>query len=316
MSRRHRKPEEESSLELLLDTMCNTFGGVMFIAISLFVVASAMTQIDAPPVPDAAIRQPAELRTAIARLETLLAAERQRLALQEQELAIREEAPEQQRLREIALLEKLLQEQSLRRELLAAAKQTDDLSRRQLVTRIEQFRTTLREQESQLAAREQEALRLKLALDKLTASPIEAMKINFKVMQNSVQAPFFLLLRGDRVWKVGPWLKDGAASRPDDAVNARTGTQDGRQIVICVPKPETGIPVFSGAEPTAQFRRLLAEIPPDRVPKFVVSPDAAATGYKLREYLKNADIRHGCSLAVDNTPEFTYIYQDKVQYEY
>ena len=316
MSRRHRKPEEESSLELLLDTMCNTFGGVMFIAISLFVVASAMTQIDTPPVPNTAMRQPTELHAEIARLEALLAAERQRFALQEQELSIREEAPEQQRLREIALLEKLLQEQSLRRELLAAAKQTDDLSRRQLITRIEQLRATLREQEPQLAAKEKEALRLKLALNKLAANPSEAMKINFKVMQNSAKAPFFLLLRGDRVWRVGPWLKDGAASRPDDAVNARTGIQDGRQIVICVPKPEAGILVFSGAEPTAQFRKLLAEVPPDRVPKFVISPDAAATGYKLREYLKNTDIRHGCSLAVDNTPEFTYIYQDKVQYEY
>ena len=37
MSKRSRQ-EEESSLELLLDTMCNTFGGVMFIAISIFVI--------------------------------------------------------------------------------------------------------------------------------------------------------------------------------------------------------------------------------------------------------------------------------------
>ena len=33
----------ESSLELLLDTMCNSFGGVMFIAISLIIVLT-MTQ--------------------------------------------------------------------------------------------------------------------------------------------------------------------------------------------------------------------------------------------------------------------------------
>ena len=32
------KEEDSSSLELLLDTMCNTFGGVMFIAITLAVV--------------------------------------------------------------------------------------------------------------------------------------------------------------------------------------------------------------------------------------------------------------------------------------
>ena len=39
-----RQQSEESSLELLLDTMCNTFGGVMFIAISLLVIISVMTK--------------------------------------------------------------------------------------------------------------------------------------------------------------------------------------------------------------------------------------------------------------------------------
>ena len=42
--KRYRKKVESSSLELLLDTMCNTFGGVMFIAISLVVIISLMTR--------------------------------------------------------------------------------------------------------------------------------------------------------------------------------------------------------------------------------------------------------------------------------
>jgi hypothetical protein len=41
-----KKREPESSLELLLDTMCNTFGGVMFIAIALVVVLSMMSHLD------------------------------------------------------------------------------------------------------------------------------------------------------------------------------------------------------------------------------------------------------------------------------
>ena len=32
------------SLELLLDTMCNTFGGIMFIAISLIVISQLVSQ--------------------------------------------------------------------------------------------------------------------------------------------------------------------------------------------------------------------------------------------------------------------------------
>ena len=36
----------ESSLELLLDTMCNSFGGVMFIAISLIIVLTMTSKAD------------------------------------------------------------------------------------------------------------------------------------------------------------------------------------------------------------------------------------------------------------------------------
>ena len=35
-----KRRENDSSLELLLDTMCNTFGGVMFIAITLAVIVA------------------------------------------------------------------------------------------------------------------------------------------------------------------------------------------------------------------------------------------------------------------------------------
>jgi len=38
--KRKRSNEENSSLELLLDTMCNTFGGIMFIAILLVIICS------------------------------------------------------------------------------------------------------------------------------------------------------------------------------------------------------------------------------------------------------------------------------------
>ena len=43
-----RPNSEDSSLELLLDTMCNTFGGVMFIAISLAVMVSLRSAFSNP----------------------------------------------------------------------------------------------------------------------------------------------------------------------------------------------------------------------------------------------------------------------------
>lgn len=47
-----RRKSEDSSLELLLDTMCNTFGGVMFIAILLSVMVSIRGHQQNEPVPD------------------------------------------------------------------------------------------------------------------------------------------------------------------------------------------------------------------------------------------------------------------------
>ena len=40
MSRKNKLPD---SLELLLDTMCNTFGAIMFIAISLVIISQITT---------------------------------------------------------------------------------------------------------------------------------------------------------------------------------------------------------------------------------------------------------------------------------
>lgn len=44
MSKYRRKENSSDSLELLLDTMCNTFGGIMFIAISLLIISSFISK--------------------------------------------------------------------------------------------------------------------------------------------------------------------------------------------------------------------------------------------------------------------------------
>ncbi len=42
--RRRKKGNDESSMELLLDTMCNTFGGIIFIAVSLIIISSSLSK--------------------------------------------------------------------------------------------------------------------------------------------------------------------------------------------------------------------------------------------------------------------------------
>ena len=44
MARKHLKSQLPTSLELLLDTMCNTFGGIVFIAIALVIITQVSTR--------------------------------------------------------------------------------------------------------------------------------------------------------------------------------------------------------------------------------------------------------------------------------
>ena len=89
MSRRRK--EEESSFELLLDTMCNTFGGVMFIAISIFVIIVGMVQHEQQqessiPSDPAAIQQEIEsLKTVLAELQRQIQTKNEILRLQKLE---------------------------------------------------------------------------------------------------------------------------------------------------------------------------------------------------------------------------------------
>lgn len=67
-----RKKTPDSSLELLLDTICNTFGGVLFLAILICVLLRMTTRLEAPvPVADAA--SPEELAALQVKLDELVA---------------------------------------------------------------------------------------------------------------------------------------------------------------------------------------------------------------------------------------------------
>ena len=59
---------DNSSLELLLDTMCNTFGAVMFIAISLLVITAMLGKVNSASEPPA---DPETWRTMRSELESL-----------------------------------------------------------------------------------------------------------------------------------------------------------------------------------------------------------------------------------------------------
>ena len=131
---RHRREVEESSLELLLDTMCNTFGGVMFIAISLAVMISMRSAVSSVQ-EDYSAEKLASLQKELATLQQVFTVKKQeteRLALAVKNMS---NDPRLILVNEIAFLEQKLKERLLevklkeQKRLLIQTQLTDILSK-------------------------------------------------------------------------------------------------------------------------------------------------------------------------------------------
>lgn len=313
MSRRRRG--EASSLELLLDTMCNTFGGVMFIAISLFVVISAMEPERPEPEPEQETVSPEELKSEIARLEETLRRKALRLESFRREVALRQDQALDRRVREIAMAEEELKVKTLDLNLREAAVRTLELEKEKRTAELPPLRAEIVRQESAAAKVRRQRLELESELLRIAARPVMRRKLTFHVLQPDTRKPFFLLMRGDRVWPVGPWRRDGS-DVPDEAVTSREIALGQQRNVICTPKEGAGLPVLAGSGLAPEFRQLLSRIPADRVPKFSVPASSAATAFRMRELLKQARTPHGWSPHPEEERDFTYFYTDHVNYEY
>ena len=99
--------ETESSLELLLDTMCNTFGGVMFIAIALIVVLSISSKISTPETEDTKEISPQRLEELQAELEKL----KKSSVTHEKLLDVQQDDLSSDLLKDVAILEAQMREQ-------------------------------------------------------------------------------------------------------------------------------------------------------------------------------------------------------------
>ena len=107
--RRRRNNSEESSLELLLDTMCNTFGGVMFIAISIFIIIYGFTNNEVKE--EVPALDPVEIEQEIVNLKTILKELQSQMEMQNKEVTIRKSLDLTGKLRELAIMEELHKKQ-------------------------------------------------------------------------------------------------------------------------------------------------------------------------------------------------------------
>ena len=302
-----RRQEEDSSLELLLDTMCNTFGGVMFIAISLAVMLSMRGAVksistDESKAIEAAQQKIVELQQKIDQYE------------KEQKTAgelIRQTSadPRMQLVREIVFLEQTLETRKIQQKL---AEQKRTLARTQLLdiqNKNQKITAALQKEEE----RETNLLRRKQELEKAMAKYSGGKNNAFSTLSRKELPPYFILMNDGKVWSIGPDISE-SSYEPAPAVTYEA--RDGRYI--CRPKPGKGIAVFKDGALSAELLSCLRSVPQDRVPEFVISPGDAAVFALLREKLKALKLFHGFRLQKQNQDEFDYQFSndEKGSYEY
>ena len=314
MSRR-RSEEDDSSLELLLDTMCNTFGGVMFIAISVFVLLSAMSQDPSSKVQEKT-SDPATLRQEITRLQTLLEKVRNDIQIKNQLLQIKKTARENPRLQEIMIMQQMVKENNLKISAAEIESQLLHKEKTELIKQQLEQQKILSEKMQEL--REQEAVELDTAqkLAKLMQQNILQRTLTFKLIRHGSKAPFFLMVSNNEVYPVGPWQKKGVKDQIDPAVTHKNYIRNNVSVVECNTVPGKGITIIKNGKVTQEFLDLLKRLPADRTPKFFITPNSAQSVFTMRSYLKKHNIEHGCTIAASDNEPFYFQYTQQADYEY
>ena len=297
--RGRRRRADDSSLELLLDTITNTFGGILFIAIllSLLLNSSSQTAREAASrvEPMSAVEQ-AQLESRVADLQQDVENLRRRVAAAPQPGDSQAEDSELGKLSAAAAAVEA-----------AVAKSTEAIrntleSQREAATATEQFemleqdRKSVKEQlaeaEHRLAAAQEEAAKLAeaaLQIDRPQGPTEIQQTVSLPSLRPSLKTEVSLYVRFDKIFMMHLW-KNGERLGPntDQFVIAPTPSEDGvRQVAR--PKPATGKDV-NAATITEDLRRMLQSFPPNR---FVVSVIVFEDSFDVFQLIKAAIVRNG-----------------------
>ena len=311
------KEEDNSSLELLLDTMCNTFGGVMFIAITLAVVLFSRNALEAVKSPE---QRHEERQEELLRRMDELKAKLRELAQRRQEMLqttrILEADPRMRSLQQIALLEALVKDETIRKAVLGkelGIVETELGLKKDEQATLQKELETQRDAVGKMVSQVQEKEKI---LEFLSQELKEAMPVNmaFTVLSTHDNRPsYFILLKNGRLWRVGPKNlspPDGIPKPVEDVSYTLKGNR-----VLCIPKKEAGCEAMTGEQLSLECRRMMAGIPSDRGAVFCFGKEDAELFYKMREELKRLGIFHGFSISPD-TSVFSYVVTAHTHYEY
>lgn len=258
-----RKDDDFSSLDLLLDTICNTFGGIVFLALLLSIIAQSAGDSSLPSDPDTSVH-----------LE---------LSIQDLQEDIADAEAELSRLRELveqsgdsALPDEV---QSAFSDLETARQELQDLMGSYNLIHEEVLKVGRRRIES-----ERDIQRM---LDMLRQIQEDATLTRRLPVQRAAPANmthFWMAVHRGRLVLVDhlPSRAQLGGSTFSDHVNYET-TLTGWTVV---PKPNTGINFRGNHDAIAELDRWLEELPArSTIIQFMVSPDSFAEFNRIKEHL-------------------------------
>lgn len=309
---RRRKNSPSSSLELLLDTMCNTFGGVMFIAISLTVIASMMTPQASTESQSQAVKNAAELRTEIASLQDTLEALKMRRSAKEDILRRFGDDPRLALLTQITEAEESLKHLTVQTQLQSLAdsqlRNENALltlildSPRRILAELQNRQTALSEHQ-RLTEKELQSLKTQMK------SQMVVRRIVFKKLQpvTDQSAPYFMLISRDRLYHIGPL----DPVNPEKTIHSDVLSLSVSGFIQCEPKSGTVLAINDRLVPSALSS---LRLPADRFLSFQVSPESANTFYQLANELKKQQIPYRWS-AIFPGNEAGFAISSEAEYE-
>ncbi len=204
-----KKTALPDSLELLLDTMCNTFGGIMFIAIALVIISQLISRTQLAMTPE-------EIDKAnIARMQANISACRmENLELQKQllnmEYIVTDDSPEKAQASEE--LKEILQKKLIRQNKIEELEQKIAVEQRKvtgLALKIQEQQQSLNSKKQQIATREKTLLEQEREtavnvkeLEKQLAN-FQPRSLRFSMEQNTSLKPYWVLLKQNRIYRWG-----------------------------------------------------------------------------------------------------------------
>jgi len=188
-----RKNEDESSLELLLDTMCNTFGGVMFIAISIFVISLNLVQ-QQPSSPTAPV-DPAALQSQIDSIRIMLEELQIAAQLKKEAVQLKKLDESQRKQHELLMAMQLVKELEIKNSVLESAIKKAQQPLDQAKMLRNKLAHELNMQKISNNQKHAELMTMQNKLSELNQHKASQLELAFKLIQPSAEAPFFIRAR-------------------------------------------------------------------------------------------------------------------------